>query len=57
MSSFVDRYVNISSLNIRIGPSTEYAVASVLTKNKKAKAESGDGQNGWVQIKTDNQTS
>lgn len=41
---------------MRIGPSTDYDVVTVLTENQKVEAENGEGIDGWVQVKTDKVT-
>ncbi|SHM53409.1 SH3 domain-containing protein [Gracilibacillus kekensis] len=51
-NDFKYMYVHVESLNMRIGPGTQYEVAGVLTENQKIAAETGTGQDGWVQIKT-----
>ncbi|WP_058308409.1 SH3 domain-containing protein [Gracilibacillus massiliensis] len=52
VNDYQEKYVHVESLNMRVGPGTEYEVAGVLVENQKITAEIGNGQEGWVQVKT-----
>ncbi|GGM39993.1 hypothetical protein GCM10011351_27690 [Paraliobacillus quinghaiensis] len=52
VDTYINKYVNVSSLNVRKGPSVDYEVTGIVVQNQKVEAEKGNGQNGWLQVKT-----
>jgi|SRR5690625_3374778 len=49
--SYLAKYVNISSLNVRSGPGVDHYAVRVVTLNQELEAEESSG---WIRVKTDN---
>ncbi|MEC5424988.1 SH3 domain-containing protein [Virgibacillus sp. C22-A2] len=49
--TFTNKYVNVSSLNVRTDPNAQSSVIDVLTINQTIEAENTNTDNGWVKIR------
>ncbi|WP_226038090.1 SH3 domain-containing protein [Aquibacillus saliphilus] len=47
------KYVSVSSLNVRAGPSTNYDVSGVVTLNQAIEAVEGSSPTEWVEVQTE----
>lgn len=50
--TYSTKYVTVSSLNVRSGPSAQDDVNGVVTINQSLKVVNGDTTNGWVKVST-----